>query len=72
MSWHPSKISNKKVILASHPELTARFLKETSKGKTEFYPEIDFMDLIVRQETLPFVAGHPVPSPRDRENTAHI
>ena len=60
MSWAPCKISSKKAILASHPELTARFLKETSKGKKELYPEIDHMDLIVRQETLPMVAGHPV------------
>ena len=60
MSWHPSKISTKKAILASYPELTARFVKETSLGKTELYPDIDHMDLIVRQETLPFVAGHPV------------
>ena len=60
MSWAPCKISTKKAILASHPELTARFLKESSKGKKEFFPEIDHMDLIVRQETLPMVAGHPV------------
>ena len=60
MSWHPSQISNKKAVLASHPELTARFVKESSLGKAELYPDIDHMDLIVRQETLPMVAGHPV------------
>ena len=60
MSWAPCKISTKKAILASHPELAARFLKESSKGKKELFPEIDHMDLIVRQETLPMVAGHPV------------
>ena len=60
MSWNPSKISSKKAVLASHPELTARFVKETSLGKAELYPDIDHMDLIVRQESLPMVAGHPV------------
>jgi len=41
MSWHPAKIASKNAVLASHPELTARFVKETALSKTEFFPDLD-------------------------------
>ena len=39
MSWYPAKISSKKAVLASHPELVARFLKDTSLSKSELFPD---------------------------------
>ena len=79
MSWFPSKISSNKAVLASHPELVARFVKETALTKSELFPDLvpyissctrsfekkrniyqDTIDVIVRQETLPFIPGHPV------------
>ena len=61
MSWGPERIeNNKKAVLASHPELTARFVKQTSVHRSELHPEIDFMDISPRQETLTAIAGLPV------------
>ena len=61
MSWCPSKISDKKSVLASHPELVARFVKETAYlSKSELFSDLDHIDVIVRQETLAMVPGHPV------------
>ena len=61
MSWDPQRIENsKKAILASHPDLSARFLKESSVHRRELHPEIDFMDVAPRQETLTAIAGYPV------------
>ena len=78
MSWYPAKIASNKAVLASHPELVARFVKETALTKSELFPDLvpyisscthsfeknviyqDTIDVIVRQETLPFIAGHPV------------
>ena len=79
MSWFPSKISSNKAVLASHPELVARFVKESALTKSELFPDLvpykiaalvalyiirtiheDTIDVIVRQETLPFIPGHPV------------
>jgi len=78
MSWYPAKIASNKAVLASHPELVARFVKETALTKSELFPDLvsyiaalvalykirniyqDTIDVIVRQETLPFIPGHPV------------
>ena len=40
MSWYPAKISSKKAVLASHPELIARFVKETALTKPELFPDL--------------------------------
>ena len=37
---------------ASHPDIMARFLKETSGRKTELFPEVDYIDVQARAETL--------------------
>ena len=58
--WHPEKAQSRKAISASHPELLVRFVKESSLTKTELVPDIDHMDVIVRQETLVSVLGKPV------------
>ena len=52
MNWYPEKASDdgRKALLSSHPDLMARFVKETSLNKQEFHPDIDFMDITARQE----------------------
>ena len=42
------------------PELLARFCKESSLTKNTLLPDVDFMDIGVRQETLTSVRGEPV------------
>ena len=60
LHWHPKKAQKGKAISASHPELLVRFAKETSMKKAEMFPEVDFMDVTARQETLANVPGLPV------------
>ena len=61
LSWFPDKLPQKrKVISASCPELTARFVKEASTSKSEMLADIDFMDVNVRQESINNVPGQPV------------
>ena len=62
MNWLPERASEdgRKALLSSHPELLARFVKETSLNKAEFHPDIDFMDITVRQESLNQIAGAPL------------
>ena len=62
LHWHPEprKEKARKAISASHPELLARFAKESSLTKPEMVPELDHMDITSRQETLMTVAGQPV------------
>ena len=50
--FSPSRTDNKKALPSSHPGLMARFVKESSMKKTEWLPDIDFMDVHVRSETL--------------------
>ena len=58
--WQPDGAqSAKAAVSASHPELTARFVKENSLHKPTIFPEVDFIDLSARAETLR-VAGEPV------------
>ena len=40
MSWYPAKIASNKAVLASHPELVARFVKETALTKSELFPDL--------------------------------
>ena len=57
--WHPASVESKKALPASHPELLARFAKESSMHKREMYPEIDHIDVTARQESLT-VCGAPI------------
>ena len=60
MFWHPGATESKRQCLpASHPELMARFVKESSLDKTELLPDVDHMDLEARHETL-HIRGEPV------------
>ena len=61
LHWHPEKAYAKgKAISASHPEILVRFAKESSTKKSELVPDIDHIDVTVRQETLMNVMGLPV------------
>ena len=40
MSWYPATIASNKAVLASHPELVARFVKETALTKSELFPDL--------------------------------
>ena len=61
ISWHPEKPDkDKKAVLASHPDLTARFVKEGSVSKSELVADIDFIDVAVRQENLTTIPWMPV------------
>ena len=58
--WTPGKTDTRKPIYASHPGLQARFCKEKSmQTRTALLPEIDFIDVQVRPESLA-CAGDPV------------
>ena len=59
MMFNPASVELKKALPSSHPELPARFLKESSVSKQQLYPDIDHIDLQVRQENLQ-VRGDPV------------
>ena len=50
--FHPASVELKKALPSSHPELIARFLKESSVSKQNLYPDIDHIDLQVRQDNL--------------------
>ena len=52
MMWSPPAIESKKALPSSHPELLARFLKESSTSKQNLHPDIDHIDLQVRPENL--------------------
>ena len=61
ISWSPEKPDNdKKAFLASHPELTIRFVKEASVTKRTLVADKDFMDVGPRQENLTSIAGFPI------------
>ena len=60
MHWNPGATESQRFALpASHPELLARFVKESSLAKPEMLPHIDHMDIGARQENLA-VRGEPV------------
>ena len=53
MYWHPKKTDNQRMALpASHPEIMARFVKESALQKTELFPDVHHIDVQVRAETL--------------------
>ena len=61
MYWTPSKVDGNRPIPSSHPELMARFVKESSlTAKTELLPDVDFIDVSVRNETIQAMSGEPV------------
>ena len=60
LHWHPASVASKKAIPASHPELLARFAKESALSKTELLADLDHMDITARQETLVNIPGQPV------------
>ena len=60
MHWNPGATESARYALpASHPELLARFVKESSLEKPEMLPDIDHMDIGARQENLA-VRGEPI------------
>ena len=58
--WHPPFSVKKKAVSASFPELSCRFAKEASVTKASMLPDIDFIDVTARQETMNTVPGAPV------------
>ena len=63
LCWHPcgeSQAKRRKVLQASHPELSCRFVKESSLGKSGMMADIDHLDIVPRAETLNTVPGQPV------------
>ena len=63
LCWHPcgeSQAKRRKVLQASHPELSCRFVKESSLGKSGMMADIDHLDVVPRAETLNTVPGQPV------------
>ena len=52
--WNPGCVDSKKALPSSHPELLVRFAKEASVTKSELFPDIDTLDVVVRQEALQF------------------
>ena len=53
LHWWAPGVETKKAIPASHPEISARFLKETSlKKRSTLLPDVDWLDCNVRQENL--------------------
>ena len=59
--WNPEDAPRQKAgVLASHPELMARFAKESSMRKTELLPDVDFLDVTPRPEQLTSVAFNPL------------
>ena len=52
-------MTDKKAVLASHPDLQARFLREASLRKESFLADVDFIDCTIRSEIMPSVQGVP-------------
>ena len=60
LHWHPGATESKRRALPAYcSDLLARFCKETSLSKQEMLPDMDFMDLGARQETLN-IRGEPI------------
>ena len=61
LHWHPAGTTDaRSPIVASHPELLIRFVKEQALKRAELLPGADCMDLGARQETIGGVKGDPV------------
>ena len=53
LHWSPAEVEGSKAVPASHPDISARFVKESAVQKRgQWLPDIDFMDCLVRQENL--------------------
>ena len=59
MYWNPPSSEKGKALYSSHPELLARFVKESALQKREMFPDIDHIDVTARQETLASFQGQP-------------
>ena len=60
LHWHPGATESKRRALPAYcSDLLARFCKESSLSKQEMLPDMDFMDLGARQETLN-IRGEPI------------
>ncbi len=59
MYWNPPRTEKGKALYSSHPELLARFVKESALHKREMFPDLDHVDVTARQETLASVPGQP-------------
>ena len=56
----PDMEQSKKAVPASHPDISARFVKESAlKKRGTFLPDVDMMDISVRQENLN-ARGNPI------------
>ena len=61
LHWAPGATESKRRALPAYcSELLARFCKESSLTKSALLPDVDFMDITVRQETLTNVRGEPI------------
>ena len=60
LQWQPDRdAADKKALLASHPDLQARFLRESALRKESLLADIDFLDVTIRSEIMPSVQGAP-------------
>ena len=59
MYWYPASSEKRRALYSSHPELLARFVKESALQKREMLPDIDHVDVTARQETLGSFQGQP-------------
>ena len=57
--WEPGQIESKKAIPSTWLGLMARFVKESAANKQVMLPEVDFIDITPRAETL-MTRGEPV------------
>ena len=60
LQWQPDRdVADRKALLASHPDLQARFLRESALRKESLLADIDFLDVTIRSEIMPSVQGAP-------------
>ena len=53
LCWHPcgeQQQKRRKILQASHPDLSCRFVKEASMGKSELLADIDHVDAPLDRE----------------------
>ena len=49
LHWSPAEVEGSKAVPASHPDISARFVKESAVQKRgQWLPDIDFMDIRMR------------------------
>ena len=58
LHWSPA-VETKKAVPASHPAISARFVKESSLKRDTLLLDVDMMDCAVRQENLN-IRGEPI------------